>query len=233
MEIKIVDKDSVIDSFKRAAAGLDGRAELLGEAIADKWRPVLDTFRAAAELEKKGFSRKQEICHGDFRLVFRKTMLGDTEADLCRVEKSNVETYLSLKPSELWITPETGRKAFLMADETAIKEAQWFAESILGEIKEKTEEMERALNMLRTPEQELREKFQKWAGGFAADDDVWTDYNGTTEQTEWAIDNEVSVDDYNTWQAVQRVLRHEVPFDKAMKISLAIYDAGISVYDCE
>lgn len=78
-------------------------------------------------------------------------------------------------------------------------------------------------------------KFNKWLAEDGKDggEEVWTDYLGGTSQVEWAIDNGKCVGDYDTWQCIQRILKHEMSFDSAMKIDKVLYAEGISPFDCE
>lgn len=85
-------------------------------------------------------------------------------------------------------------------------------------------------------DQKLKEKFDKWleehgcSGGWS---ETWKDFNETTVQTEWAIDNNIAPIDFDTWQAVQRVLRHTLPYDEAMKIDKVLNEINLSIFDCE
>lgn len=84
------------------------------------------------------------------------------------------------------------------------------------------------------PESSLLERFKKWADGNAESaTELWKDYNGATKQTEWAIDNNISWHDFDTWQAVQRVLKHELSYDEAMKVDKVLYEMDLSIFDCE
>lgn len=84
-------------------------------------------------------------------------------------------------------------------------------------------------------DQKLKEKFYKWLKeyGLASWNEIWKDFNGTTEQTEWAINNNIDPSDFDTWQAVQRVLRHTLSYDKAMKIDKVLNEINLSIFDCE
>lgn len=83
-------------------------------------------------------------------------------------------------------------------------------------------------------EDSLLERFKKWADGNAENaTELWKDYNGTTKQTEWAIENNIDYHDFDTWQAVQRVLKHELSYDEAMKVDKVLYEMDLSIFDCE
>lgn len=86
-----------------------------------------------------------------------------------------------------------------------------------------------------SPEQDFKEKFDKWLEehGYTCYDEIWKDYNGTTEQTEWAIDNNIDPGDFDTWQATERVLKHELSYSEAIKVAVAVEEIGLTMMDCE
>lgn len=84
-----------------------------------------------------------------------------------------------------------------------------------------------------TDKSNLLERFKKWAEQPDGVEEIWTDYNGTTKQTEWAIDNNIDYHDFDTWQAVERVLKHELTYDEAMKVDKVLYEMDLSIFDCE
>lgn len=86
-----------------------------------------------------------------------------------------------------------------------------------------------------SPEQDFKKKFDEWLerNGHACCNEVWKDYNGTTKQTKWAADNDIDPGDFDTWQAVQRVLRHELSYDEAMKVDVVLNEMDLSIFDCE
>lgn len=84
---------------------------------------------------------------------------------------------------------------------------------------------------------ELKERFDKWIqenGSEHTDISSWKDYNGAYSQLEWAISNNVCTVDYDEWQAVQRILKHELRFETAMDITKALYEKeDLNIFDCE
>lgn len=85
-------------------------------------------------------------------------------------------------------------------------------------------------------EKSLLEKYNKWQEKFGYDktDEFWTDYLGGTTQLEWAIDNDIDCLDYDRWQLVQKLLKHELKYETANDIFNTLYEKeDIEIFDCE
>lgn len=85
-------------------------------------------------------------------------------------------------------------------------------------------------------QESLLEKYNKWQEKFGYDktDEFWTDYLGGTTQLEWAIDNDIDCLDYDRWQLVQKLLKHELKYETANDIFNTLYEKeDIEIFDCE
>lgn len=80
------------------------------------------------------------------------------------------------------------------------------------------------------------EKFNKWQEKFGYDktDKFWTDYLGGTTQIEYAIENNIDPTDYDRWQRVQKLLKHELKYETARGIFNTLYEKeDIEILECE
>lgn len=80
------------------------------------------------------------------------------------------------------------------------------------------------------------EKFNKWQEKFGYDktDEFCKDYLGGTGQLEWVIDNNIDPTDYDRWQLVQRLLKHELKYETARDIFNTLYEKeDIEILECE
>lgn len=87
-----------------------------------------------------------------------------------------------------------------------------------------------------TSDRTFLEKYNKWQEKFGYDktDKIWTDYLGGTTQLEWAIDNDIDCLDYDRWQLVQKLLKHELKYETANDIFNTLYEKeDIEIFDCE
>lgn len=87
-----------------------------------------------------------------------------------------------------------------------------------------------------TNEPSLLEKYNKWQEKFGYDktDEFWTDYLGGTTQLEWAIDNDIDCLDYDRWQLVQKLLKHELKYETANDIFNTLYEKeDLEILECE
>lgn len=85
-------------------------------------------------------------------------------------------------------------------------------------------------------QESLLEKYNKWQEKFGYDktDEFWTDYLGGTTQLEWAIDNDIDCLDYDRWQLVQKLLKHELKYETANDIFNTLYEKeDIEILECE
>lgn len=75
-------------------------------------------------------------------------------------------------------------------------------------------------------QESLLEKFNKWQEKFGYDktDEFQTDYLGGTTQVEYAIENNIDPIDYDRWQIVQRLLKHELKYETARDIFNTLYE---------
>lgn len=79
-------------------------------------------------------------------------------------------------------------------------------------------------------------KFNDWQEKYGYDktDELWKDYWGETKQLEWAIDNNIDCADYDRWQCVQRILKHELKYETAKEIFNTLYKKeNLEISDCE
>lgn len=82
----------------------------------------------------------------------------------------------------------------------------------------------------------LLEKFNNWQERFGFDktDEFWLDFNGGTTQLEWAIDNNIDCTDYDRWQCLQKILKHELKYETANEMLNTLYDKeDIEIFDCK
>ena len=82
----------------------------------------------------------------------------------------------------------------------------------------------------------LLEKLNEWEEkfGFEKSLDLWTDYLGGTTQVEYAIENNIDPTDYDRWQRVQKLLKHELKYETARDIFNTLYEKEeIEIFDCE
>lgn len=80
------------------------------------------------------------------------------------------------------------------------------------------------------------EKFNEWEEkfGFEKTLELWTDYLGGTTQVEYAIENNIDPTDYDRWQLVQRLLKHELKYETARDIFNTLYEKeDIEILECE
>lgn len=87
-----------------------------------------------------------------------------------------------------------------------------------------------------TNEPSLLEKLNEWEAkfGFEKSLDLWTDYLGGTTQIEYAIENNIDPTDYDRWQRVQKLLRHELKYETARGIFNILYEKeDIEILGCE
>ena len=87
-----------------------------------------------------------------------------------------------------------------------------------------------------TNEPSLLEKLNEWEEkfGFEKSLDLWTDYLGGTTQIEYAIENNIDPTDYDRWQRVQKLLRHELKYETARGIFNILYEKeDIEILGCE
>ena len=85
-------------------------------------------------------------------------------------------------------------------------------------------------------QESLLEKLNEWETifGFKQSKDVWTDYTGDHKQLEYAIENDIHPFDYDRWQKVQKLLKHELKYETARQIIDTLYtNEDIDVFDCE
>ena len=76
---------------------------------------------------------------------------------------------------------------------------------------------------------EWEEKF-----GFGKSLELWTDYLGGTTQVEYAIENNIDPTDYDRWQLVQRLLKHELKYETARDIFNTLYEKeDLEILECE
>lgn len=82
----------------------------------------------------------------------------------------------------------------------------------------------------------FHEKFNKWQEKFGYDktDEFWKDFKGGTEQLEYAIDNDIDCADYDRWQCIQRILKHELKYETANELLNTLYEKEeIEIFECE
>lgn len=87
-----------------------------------------------------------------------------------------------------------------------------------------------------TNEPSLLEKFNRWQEKFGYDKtaEFWTDYLGGTTQLEWAINNNIDCMDYDRWQCIQKLLKHELKYETARGIFNTLYEKeDIEILECE
>ena len=85
-------------------------------------------------------------------------------------------------------------------------------------------------------EPSLLEKFNEWQEKFGYDktDEFWKDFKGGTEQLEYAIDNNIDCADYDRWQCIQRILKHELKYETANELLNTLYEKEeIEIFECE
>ena len=85
-------------------------------------------------------------------------------------------------------------------------------------------------------ESALLEKFHEWQEKFGYDKtvEIWKDFKGGTDQLEYAIDNNIDCMDYDRWQIVQKILKHELKYETANEIFNILYEKEeIEIFDCE
>lgn len=85
-------------------------------------------------------------------------------------------------------------------------------------------------------EPSLLDKFNEWQKKFGYDEtpEFWKDFTGGTSQLEWAIDNNIDCLDYDRWQLVQKLLKHELKYETANDIFNTLYEKeDIDIFDCE
>lgn len=85
-------------------------------------------------------------------------------------------------------------------------------------------------------ESTLLEKFNNWQERFGFDktDELWLDFKGGTAQLEWAIDNNIDCSDYDRWQCLQKILKHELKYETANEMLNTLYDKeDIEIFDCK
>jgi hypothetical protein len=59
------------------------------------------------------------------------------------------------------------------------------------------------------------------------------DFSGTFDDLDYCIKNNLAVEDFDEWQAVQRMIKHKIDWETAKAISNKLYEKDISVFDCE
>lgn len=59
------------------------------------------------------------------------------------------------------------------------------------------------------------------------------DFSGTFDDLDYCIKNNLAVEDFDEWQAVQRIIKHKIDWETAKAISNKLYEKDISVFDCE
>lgn len=87
-----------------------------------------------------------------------------------------------------------------------------------------------------TNEPSLLEKLNEWLGknGYEKREEPLKDYLGGTTQVEWAIDNNIDYLDYDRWQLVQKLLKHELKYETARDIFNTLYEKEeIEIFDCD
>lgn len=87
-----------------------------------------------------------------------------------------------------------------------------------------------------TNEPSLLEKINEWLGenGYDKTNEPLKDYLGGTTQVEWAIDNNIDCLDYDRWQLVQKLLKHELKYETAREIFNTLYEKEeIEIFDCD
>lgn len=80
------------------------------------------------------------------------------------------------------------------------------------------------------------EKLNEWEEkfGFGKSLEIWTDYLGGTTQIEYAIENNIDPTDYDRWQRVQKLLKHELKYETARGIFNTLYEKeDIEILECE
>ena len=85
-------------------------------------------------------------------------------------------------------------------------------------------------------ESALLEKFNEWQEKFGYDRtvEIWRDFKGGTDQLEWAIENGVDCVDYDRWQLLQKVLKHELKYETANEILNTLYEEEeIEIFNCQ
>lgn len=79
------------------------------------------------------------------------------------------------------------------------------------------------------------ERFNKWQEKFGFDktNELWTDFLGGTTQLEWAIDNDIDCMDYDRWQCLQKILKHELKYETVNEICNTLYNKEeIEILNC-
>ena len=70
--------------------------------------------------------------------------------------------------------------------------------------------------------------------GYDKTNEPLKDYLGGTTQVEWAIDNDIHCMDYDRWQLVQKLLKHELKYETAIGIFNILYEnEEIEILDCD
>lgn len=59
------------------------------------------------------------------------------------------------------------------------------------------------------------------------------DFSGTFDDLDYCLENNLTAEDFDEWQAVQRMIKHKVDWETAKAISNTLYEKDISVFDCE
>lgn len=80
------------------------------------------------------------------------------------------------------------------------------------------------------------EKLNEWEEKFGSEKslELWTDYLGGTTQVEYAIENNIDPTDYDRWQLVQRLLKHELKYETARDIFNTLYEKeDLEILECE
>lgn len=80
------------------------------------------------------------------------------------------------------------------------------------------------------------EKLNEWEEKFGSEKslELWTDQLGGTTQVEYAIENNIDPIDYDRWQLVQKLLKHELKYETARDIFNTLYEKeDLEILECE
>lgn len=104
--------------------------------------------------------------------------------------------------------------------------------------KEKIVTLIESLTKLLETEDDFDARLTEWLkrDGFDGEEEAFLKYDRNA--LEWAMDNAISVHDFEHWQAWKRVLKNtprEITLELAMRLDAAIaeFDSAMSVYDFE
>lgn len=77
------------------------------------------------------------------------------------------------------------------------------------------------------------DNFLKENGREGLNIDDFKDYLGDFDDLEWAMDNKLTIEDFDEWQAVQRVVKYKLDYRTANEIATSLANNDISIFDCE